>query len=580
MGMRVGLLAFRVGEATSSPLTHRFESFYRTVASLVMGQHTVELDPSDRMLTIPLALAHIKDDEEIFRRATAALQLVSNEASSLIVDLAHPPREDLPFFSIMQSIKTALSRQWWSAKEPQRQVFILLSSILDRNDNAYVALEREISAEQLPLVMGDGEIAGICSPKFDRKKYRRAIHEIQENPLVLLERKMIRRIGFFRYKPPGEDAYATNFFYDGRACISEVVRLVAQRLHRRKPDQIAFHAPHSSWLEDVVFSLAAQLNCEAVNLEAVQAATSTPMIEKRLAVLTPMVDSGRTLEQIHRWLKKVRPECEPRYLAILSTSGPDEQDSKRMIRLATGEATIDVDYLLRVTQHRFQGGSLPRCAREHEGSNFDLLREPQKLTSYAFWAMVAEHGYKEEEDVPIRWRSGLGHVPRFPEILESNGPWLAHKLDRLLREARPGLPTDPVVICPDEKGAIGLTDCVASMFKYNIIRVPPSVIDGVKVSTLYVHSEELEMLFDGWLKEHGKTAWFTQLNSMRNRAAVSIIAMDEFIYSGGTMTRLRHLCSAFGLQIECFVALVNLARSAEWAGSAQSLALYDLPIVE
>jgi len=281
-----------------------------------------------------------------------------------------------------------------------------------------------------------------------------------------------------------------------------------------------------------------------------------------------MVDTGSTIKKIQTEMRRLNPNSSPEYVTVLSTAGDKPYSGRREV--ADDAQPVNVRYFLRVDRSRLKRSEEPSCVRKHGGSSFDINSEPLKLTSYAFWQMVSEAGFKTEADVP-KWRGSLGLVPRFPEILRSNGPLLAFKLNKLLRDENVESPVDIVLICPEQAGAIEVTECVRAMFKsYSVVRIPEEVYQD---STL----DGAPAAVKNWLlQHHGETEWWKRLQSATQGKSTRAVLVDEFLATGRTLKRLEQLCDAAGLAVHKEVTLVNFTTSNN--RSIKALSLYDIPV--
>lgn len=242
--------------------------------------------------------------------------------------------------------------------------------------------------------------------------------------------------------------------------------------------------------------------------------------------------------------------------------GGGEIGGTRSIPIDAG--SIEVQYLLKVNQIEFDKAAEPACVREHIGSDFD--RELPTLTAYAFWQMVDEVGFKEEQDVPHP-RKPLGYVPRFPEMLQNNGPLLASKIRMLLDP----LPVDPVLICADEGGAIALTNCIGSFVTCSIIRIPRKVIDEIPLTG------DLPSLRQDIGNKSGAAEWYKSLASASGKGSARAILIDEFTSSGGTFQRLSRICASLDLPVERSVVLADFGTDQTVHGLNRD-SLYKIPL--
>jgi adenine/guanine phosphoribosyltransferase-like PRPP-binding protein len=565
MASSVGIIPFRLGESADTALNERFFTFYERVASLVFGDPSANLLGRQSLRTIGIRQSSIKNDQAIFELAQQAVQALPEECNQLLIDLANPPRDELPSTAIIAGIVAALSGHWWKADRLRRTV-VLMHSPISTSEFSYAAMQTHLRSGEMAVVDRRGSVHGTIAQSFVASDYSAALLEVQENPLTLIQRKLIRRIGHFRHKG-GSPFRATKYFFDARDCTNEIGAVLLKLESWSKSKQLLVHAPLSPWLIDAADWFGLKRNGRrAIDITGIlrRHGGNELKLEARANVLVPMVDTGRTLQRLDRCLKKLNPRCQPNYISVLSTKGNLDTIGTRSLPLGTESA--DIRYLMKVKQVEYLKDNEPTCMREHEGSDFS--QEPPFLTAYAFWEMVQEVGFTEEQDVPGP-RKGLGYVPRFPEMLQNNGPLLASKIRTLLEP----MSIDPVLICAEEKGAIALTNCISSFVPCSTIRIPRGIIDKTPLEG------GTDTLRDQLSATESKTEWFKRLVSASSKGSSRAILIDEFTSSGGTLTRLSRICASFGLLMERSVVLVDFSARGVSAG-VQHDSLYRILLGE
>lgn len=493
---------------------------------------------------------------------------LKGQCDCLIVDLANPPREDLPHFNILRSISDALNEVWWP--EARGLVIVLLPKPLSPNDGALRVLQAHLSANDLVLIDPQGRVYGNLpsgQPRIDR--YEEALLLVREDPIALIRRKMIRRIGYFRR--PSQNARATKYFYDCTHCTENILEALIGRIEFDAYSQIFVHAPVSDWMETLADSISVEYGLERIALEDLISDPSKLLLQP--LVLLPLVDTGETVHMLASAIRERSPEADPRFVSILATGGemtalnqegPTGVTPQMQKRLLTkgGESEL-VEYLLGVDQEYYSETYLPMSLDDHQGSVSDLGADPINLTSYAFWTMMEESGWRHEKNFSSI-RTSLGEVPNIPEVLRRNGPLIAHKLHRLLSEGRPGLPVDPLFVCPEEDGAGEVAESIISMFGYSVVQIA---------------RDDFERQID---QSHAAEAfrdchWWSQLVSAAGSRA-RVILMDEFRMGGTTLGNLMRVCRLAGLTVERCVVFADFGRSQDYVGGLPVEALYRVPL--
>ena len=180
--------------------------------------------------------------------------------------------------------------------------------------------------------------------------------------------------------------------------------------------------------------------------------------------------------------------------------------------------------------------------------------------------MVEEVGWKPEDDVP-EYRKSQGHVPKFPELVEKNGAWLATKVRLILNTTPHGFPSAPLVVCPNETGSIVFTDFLKAILKIDAIRIPREVIN----SFIEPKNEAIEEILQK------KEIWSHQLNSA---ALPRVIVMDEFNFTGGTRLGLSNLLSHFGKSVLWYFSIVDFKPSASASIGIPSYSFYSFDHIQ
>jgi hypothetical protein len=564
VGTKVGIVALRIGDSVDVALAERYRQFYEHTATLVVGSSTCRLIEDGPLRTTAVPQNSVRNNQAIYEYTVGAATKVASTADYLIIDLASPVSENFPVTAIIQGIVVALSEIWWKPDQPKLAI-LLVNQPLSGSDFAYKIIQPHLDRREIAVVDRRGVLHGrIPNLTFDAKKYESAFLEIQDNPLILMQRRLIRRIGHFR-RPPRDGVGSNKFYFDGTQCTNEIAHLLGRLDGWSSSTQLFVYAPISPWLAEAAVAFGVKRGISSYDLKhwmvRSKAAPEIP-VSANPNVLVPMVDTGRTLKRIDSCLKRQRPDCQPTYVSVLSTSGDLETGGRRSIE--SKPTQIDVQYLLRVKQVSFGKGAEPLCCRDHIGSDRD--DELRRLTSYEFWEMVEEVGLKNEQDVPTT-RPSLGYVPRFPEILQNNGPLLAAKMKRLLSP----LPIDAILICADEVGAIELTRCIRSITTCTMVRLPRSTIDKIPLKG---EPSNLKAMLE---RKFAQTEWYKRLMSANGQVSPRAILIDEFRSGGHTLTRLSRLCASLGVPVDRSVVLADFGIGVLPDGSEVD-SLYQLPL--
>jgi hypothetical protein len=324
-------------------------------------------------------------------------------------------------------------------------------------------------------------------------------------------------------------------------------------------------------METLADSIAVEYGIERISLEELTANPSR--LYPQPLVLLPLVDTGETVHMLAKAIRERSPNADPRFVSVLATGSeaasasqakPTSVDLRLEQRLVTsGKENELVEYLLGVDQEYYSDTYLPLSLEDHQGSVGDLRADPITFTSYTFWTMIEEGGWRREKNFSSI-RTSLGEVPNIPEVLRRNGPLIAHKLHRLLNENRPGLPVDPLFVCPEEDGAAEVAESIISMFGNSVVQIPR---DDFERQIDQLHAAEAFRDCEWWLQ---------LVSAAASRARV--ILMDEFRMGGTTLSNLMRVCRLAGLTVERCVVFADFGQSRDFVGGLPVEALYRVPL--
>lgn len=556
-------LPIRIGHKAAEPISKEFQALYLAVAGWFIDG-PVELFP-DGLNTIPVPI------EGGAAIASAAVRRVLAEAKPelAIVDLANSMRRILPPYSIVSSVMGAFPKL--EKDGPTRVVFLVNSQFWDA-DPAFEPIRPLLEVGVASVLSDDGTLRGTVRPatEFNSAAYLETLAAARTSPLLLLKRKLVRQHGHFKRHRDGAHSHCVSFFFDGRNCTTELTELITTHFTENEGSsserELLFHAPDSPWLSGAAEAASIRLglplrriNLEAEDIIRDQSVSDAPII------LVPMCDTGQTLERVIRKLRELNVRCTPSILSVLSTEGFDEHSGRRM--LYVDGFAFEVNYLLKVDQPHY---SLQECRQCRIGTPESLPEHPghddPEISTFAMWSMILEAGLKVEDDVPAPSRPSLGLVPDFPAVIQRNGPYLAAKMHAELGRMKGRLPRNPIIICPDEKGARALSDALTSVYKYTVVRVP---------------GESLRKDINEFTENEKNEDWYVQLASLsRGPERTNVIALDEFNASAGTRIALKRLATNFGLGITCYMSLFDFNPELRTKMDARVYSLYSIDWLE
>ncbi len=379
---------------------------------------------------------------------------------------------------------------------------------------------------------------------------------LEADPLEALRQKLVRVPGYFPvHYGDGATDYARSW-YDGRFCEDEVEALLIKTINENRPDALVLCPAQSTWMTEPARAAGNRTDVPVWTLDEARAratASAADGTELTLALVAPMVRSGTTVAAAWTALSALDGVAEVRATALLSTAGRLLEQGRRHI----SAAGVSVDYWVRV-EHDTTDADDGRV-----GATADSLGAGP-LSVHEFWDLVGLCGTRDEDNVPA-YRGTLGEVPDTRKMLDEYGPWLAARLKGLARATRENV-GDVVLATPDEPVSRVLAGLLSRLFGMPAVAVlrDPWLLgqpqDPVALRALVTGSQDV---------------WARQLRRM---PGATVVLVDEFVSTGGSLDRLRDVVEAAGLRRPtAALTLIDLRPSAGRSGPLRVSALYDLP---
>jgi hypothetical protein len=361
--------------------------------------------------------------------------------------------------------------------------------------------------------------------------------------------RICRVRGHFRRLIRGQEL-CTRYLYDASRAVPEISRHIAERFEEQlnNTDLVIVDATVSDWLLDIGALIAERNNIATVTLSAILEKKFTPRAASvgRSLLLLPVVDSGNTLEENLTELEGLFGHGPAWALAVIVTSNwpalVDEQsisaDEGGSAVLKWRNRELTVHYLLKVDRglqasahcELCQGGAL-------EVQQLALPSGKHALTSFAFWEMVLEAGFKDAEDHAPSWRRQLPGAPNVPEMLDgADGVWLASiALETMESQAWKEVDTNALLlVAPDQPGArlfaARISDLASSC---QVVFIPDPVVRRFK------DDPQATML-----PEERDSVWGRRLRTASPSSRP--IVCEEFSVSGGTALGIAKLLASVG----------------------------------
>jgi hypothetical protein len=573
----VSILPLRLYRVAAESLTKLDCDFYETVARLLFSH-----DPLTSLIgvpdqTIPLDHSSCGSSDLIAAAILRGYRRPAQEIDCLVIDLTNPPYRLLPDHHVIGGLLTFI--EGLRKELPEISIALLMPVILAETDITMRALRPYLVDGRIGLISDDGSVSGTWPPlaTFDGTTYAGALQAIRQTAVWLFKKKMIRRPGHFRRIKGKSYNHCLPFFFDGHFCQHELIALIAHHasaiIGNIQSPTIFYHCPESRWLYDAVISV-----CYTHEFRAIDAESTLRRSEEEVDVpdtcllVVPLVDTRDTIRELLGALLARNASCRIHILTIITTQRFQGVEGNEVFE--TGGRKFPITYFLHADRPRISPSDCPACRIGLEEMNPGQADRYLKLTAYAMWNMFLESGMKMEENVP-ELRKSIGPVPDLPKMVQDNSPYLALKIDTMLRTRPGGLPVDPVILYPDETGAQTIADCLASLYDYTLIGIPRDVLKRLPKDGNFTLQ-----WFDDRKHEATKNGWryFVELSSLQTANRVHVILMDEFNKTGDTRARLEQLAHGFDLDVWCYFCLIDFLPSSRRQKGLSSLSLYDLEL--
>jgi hypoxanthine phosphoribosyltransferase len=394
---------------------------------------------------------------------------------------------------------------------------------------------------------------------------------LKDDPLKLLEAKLIGRVGHFQreYKDGGKIVKSCHlFFYDGGKCITEVEDLLRQKM-KKVFKHIVYHCPVSPWLESAIQNLKLSLSegLDIYNILDKNDIERIVNLQHGLPVLfvVDLIHTGNNfMTQLNR-IKKLNPDLKVENVSILY-SGPKEDGNRK-------EVTIDhnlVSYFLHVKQQTFQQGACEMCKTYHIPPDYiNVENQYARLQTYFYWKLseIYDYLYDSENDTPS-YRSSIKVIPKFKDLLADCSPYIASKIINYFEQDENLNPANSYTfICPDEEAIALIGKSLEYLADISVILIPKAVTQLItdqtfekdKVIELYKDEEWLRALIHFETKSPNK----------------SVFIIDEFTVTGEKLRLLAKLVEYFSLQVAGYFPFILYNESLSLSESEKVHSLYS-----
>lgn len=563
MARLVDVFPLRVGLVAADPVTSSQATFYEKLAEGFTG----EVCTAARQRRPPRTLntARIQDRPELVAQALAEVEGdVNPDATALVLDLSvHTSgnfRTDRGQYrgTVWVHLADVIDRLLtsWQKAFPDRLLIALLDELPPPGEVFREILDRYLVSGRLALA----DVTGALEPtletenRIDETLVRTALQDASKSDLTLLERKIIRRLGWFRGEAEEAAPRFVRYYYDCHLAEEEITRLL-EREHATAAagsHALAYDPSGCTWLRTPVRAAAEGLEVPWIDLRTGSCSTGETPQHANAYLIVPAIETGASLRAAVQRAAELGLQID-RAVAILSTDGPESTMGSRAVEV--DGCRLDVRYFVRIEQLSVAVDSEDadptflgvKWLTYHQAASDDC----DELSPYEYWDLVRQVGWKAEEDVPAARRS-LGQVPDFPRMLSMFGTWLAHRLalrvERALGESIENL----LFVRPaQERGSQVLSEYLELVAGARVVPVERDVFDSYRRS----HGMELATAAE---IETRRDDWFLKLAS---RSVESVVFLDEFVAGGGTLDDVIALGERLGFTVAAAACLADFGPS-------------------
>lgn len=569
--VKIGLIPFQFEVAAPESISENLWNFYLYTAKTVFEEECEISFPKER---INLSVSHHEvklEDSITYIKIREYAETWIGEVDYIIVDIIEHIRGILPGKQYLHLATALISFLSGPSPDKLKSILILAPQLPPEEESFRSILKPYIDSGQIIMIDNSGNLltCGDYPTRFSSDSHIMKRLEAYENPIDLLQVKMIKRLGHFKKPSFGNVNECMRVYFDGTECDKELSQLIGKYVQDTYGEDskpiILYHSPISDWLKEPIFAFSTSLGTESISVD--EFVEKKGELHSDLSIppllILPLIDTGKTLLEVYKRLKKIGKTPSPKILAILSTQG--EKNKTYTIKIKAEDVILDIFYLLKVNKTIYKKEHCPLCRYNIPFS--DYTRDDFVMfTAYDMWEMANEAGWIKEKDVPFV-RKGYKLVPYFAEMSRQNGAWLACKVRDRLTYSLLDFPAEPItVVCPDEEGANALASFLRVMRGFTLIQVPKEALDACRPNRI-----DSKKIVNEWEKQ--AETWFLRLKSVS--PTQGIIILEEFSASGNTRRALYRLVELCRKEILCHFSLVNFNPKEPNFKEVPSYSLYE-----
>ncbi len=369
-----------------------------------------------------------------------------------------------------------------------------------------------------------------------KPRYIKLLQSLEIEVAERYRRKIVKRLGHFRRAR--HDGRCRLYSYTADNCEQELLQLLKTWWSKTKPkpDSILYDSSSNQSLISAIKALCTSKNVpfyRVKDLFEIPEEAGKAAEHKSATLVTDVIETGATVIKQLTSLKELGIFINKEILAAIAKgSNRQKLGDFRITSFASVDAEPETD----------------RCIQCQLGlpTTSDAVDRFDTLRAFDLWYMADEVGWEGERDVPRNIGKGYQLVPKFKEMLEAHGDWIAYKMEKLYKTLT--YPENIFVIHPKEDGADEVSKKLNVRFdgKLSVVQVPRPAIKL---------AQSANNLWEPIVTKQGSNLeWVEQLRSLSNANA---LITDTFNASGSTFLSLSALLKLFGIPIFCYFPFVD-----------------------
>lgn len=468
-------------------------------------------------------------------------------------------------------------------------------------DNNYLLLEKFIkdgSVCFLGINGGEGNYFWKEELICEVDNFSEKIKYLKKDTKELIKYKLIKKVGHFKRSLNGSHQACQEYYYDGRYCVSEVAKLLVERLIANRsifnPKHIVFYCPDSPWVKDVVILCSneilklksltgySDLNFEScININEYNskeiAKEKINELSCQILFVVDFIFSATTFQNEYLTrISKYFPNADIRGVSVLcSDSAIDKfvgNKEAQVVRIEIPDldSPIETSYLQNVDHKvydKYVGKDFcPMCHYDLLDPVSGLTEGNLKLSSYEMWLMANTSTYLNDH-VQSKQYKKLKNLPDTRKLIQEFGPYFAYKFSQNIDTYFSSQNEKPnIIVFPDERSNADYIEsyqekigkypeniedtpsgfyatCLKELLGFEILPIPRSIMKSIQdadISFNDIHNKFPEIS--------------KNLESLRTK---KYIIIDEYYLSGDSFDVLLKIMNHFGHKPISFFPIIN-----------------------